>query len=117
MVGFALEGTSWLEQQPEPLWRLGVDLLIPCTERLSIGAFGGLNAFNFDGGLLSSWRFEDNSRAMIGLGYSATYDTPFIRLAYKTRGRWYFLGWIGGSISDNDYIVGLGIGYAIFGGR
>ncbi len=117
MLGLAIGGNAWIEHQPEPLWRLGVDFLIPCTDHLSIGAFCGLNSFNFDGGMLTGWRFENNSSAMLGAGYSATYDIPFIRMAYKTRGRWYFLGWLGGSIHDNEYNVGIGIGYAIFGGR
>lgn len=115
--GASIEFTGWTNEFPELYWRVGSDCLIPCNKHLSLGAFCGTSMLMWDAGALASWRFLNDSRAIIGVGYSATFDAPLLRLGYKTSGPWYVAGWIGGSPKDRDLNFSLGVGYAFFGGR
>ncbi|MCQ2282463.1 MAG: hypothetical protein MJZ99_07545 [Bacteroidales bacterium] len=115
--GIEFEESVWVNDFREPLWRIGTELLIPCGNKLSVGVFVGTSFLMLDGGLLASWRFDNQSRFICGAGYSATYDTPLLRLCYKTRHAWFFSGVAGFDFGSSDANVGLGVGYAIMCGR
>lgn len=116
-LGVGMEVTSWIERPVEPLWRVGSELLVPCGQHLSIGAFAGSAFLQWDAGMVAGWCFDDNSLVMAGLGYSATYDTPILRLGYKTRRAWYFTATMGADMQGGECHIGLGVGYALLGGR
>lgn len=113
--GVGLDFSAWVEHPVEPLWRIGTDLLVHCGQHLSVGAFVGSAFLQWDAGVMASWRFADNSCLMGGLGYTSTFDTPLLRLVYKTRGRWYFSSLLGADFADNACHLGFGIGYSILG--
>lgn len=113
VLGISVDASMWLEPQPEPLWHVGSELLIPCTKRLSLGAFAGSSFYMWDAGVLAGWRLPGECRLMAGLGYSATYDTPLLRLAFKTRSRWYVTGSLGRDTRYGDWNASLGVGFSI----
>ena len=115
--GIDLEGTTWLEDQPEIFWRAATDLLIPCGDRLSLGAFAGTAFLQWDAGVLASWRFDNDSRFLAGLGYTTTFSTPMLRLGYKTTRPWYISGSLGVEPNFGAVNVSLGVGYFVLGGK
>lgn len=117
MWGLSLEVTGFVETPAEPLLRVGTDLLVPITKRLSVGGFAGACYMDWDAGVSASWRFLDESRAVVGFGFSETYYTSIVRLAYKTTGPWYFSGWFSPVFVSGEFCFSVGVGYSFLGGR
>lgn len=117
LLGLSVEETTWLGDTPEFLPRIGLDFLAPISNRLSVGAFVGSVFLGIDGGVLAGWSFANNSRIICGLGYTATYETPLLRLGYKAPGGFYVSGSVGPDFKDGACNIGLGIGYFVLGGR
>lgn len=115
--GVSIEESCWLEDMHEWLPRLSTEALVPCGERLSLGAFVSTVFLEWEAGLMASWRFDGNHRVMLGMGYSDALYVPLIKLGYKTRRAWYFTGTLGLGTSVSEMNVGLGVGYFIIGGR
>lgn len=119
-LGLALEESSWFfeGETPEFIPRLGIDALVPCGQHFSLGAFAGYQFLSFDGGLLTSWRFDNQSRVLLGAGYSGALWAPVLRLGYQLPCGLYFSGWVASEVSPLLPVnLSLGIGYAFFGGR
>lgn len=117
MIGVNIEESAWMADFNEFFPSIGVDALVPCGPKFSLGAFVSYTIFDIDGGLLASWRMDNNSCLIGGLGWSRTFYTSLIRIGFKTPGSFYFFGDFGPDFACNDCVIGLGLGCYIIGGK
>ena len=115
LLGLNVQEATWVNSVPEFFPSIGLDMLVPCSPRFSLGAFVSYTLFDVDGGLLASWRMDNGSRLLGGLGWSRTFYTPLIRVGYKAPRRFYCYADFGPDGYCSDLVVGLGIGWFFIG--